>query len=306
MPAVTQLVLYSFAIIIASLLGGWLPARIRMSHTRTQLLMSFVAGLMLGVAFYHLLPHAVYTLDNDLAIDHAVHWLMYGLLAMFLLLRLFHFHQHGPIEGGHDDSHEHEHAHAHTDNHDDDSRHYHKKPSVNSFSWAGITFGLTIHTIIDGVALGAAIHADALDNPASGLFGLGVFIAVLLHKPLDSMSISSLMISGGWSSRSRFIVNVFFALMCPIGALLFYLGADQFADHQALIVGSALAFSAGVFICISLSDLLPEIQFHSHDRLKLTAALFLGLCVAYGIGLVESGDAHGHAHEHHNTNDIHR
>ncbi len=289
MPAVTQLVLYSIAIIAASLLGGWLPARVRMSHMRTQLLMSFVAGLMLGVAFYHLLPHSVYTLGNELAIDHAVQWLMYGLLAMFLLLRLFHFHQHTPIEEG-----DAEHCHAHVHDHHDTS-----SSSVNSFSWVGIAFGLSVHTIIDGVALGAAVQADALGNPVIGLFGLGVFIAILLHKPLDAMSISSLMISGGWSRRARFIVNITFALMCPLGALLFYLGVGQLSDQQPLIVGSALAFSAGVFICISLSDLLPEIQFHSHDRLKLTLALVLGLLVAYGIGLIEPGDAHQHGHVEH-------
>ena len=42
---------YCIAIIFASLLGGWLPSRIRMTHTRTQVVMSLVAGLMLGVEF---------------------------------------------------------------------------------------------------------------------------------------------------------------------------------------------------------------------------------------------------------------
>jgi zinc and cadmium transporter len=37
-----------------------------------------------------------------------------------------------------------------------------------------------------------------------------------------------------------------------------------------------------------LSDLLPELQFHHHDRLKLTIALMLGLAVAYGVGHLES------------------
>ena len=39
---------YSLAIMTASLLGGWLPSLVRMTHTRTQVIMSFVAGLMLG------------------------------------------------------------------------------------------------------------------------------------------------------------------------------------------------------------------------------------------------------------------
>ena len=77
-------------------------------------------------------------------------------------------------------------------------------------------------------------------------------------------------------------------MLCPIGAYLFLIGAGQFGDMQNIIVANTLAFSAGVFICISLSDLLPEIQFHSHDKLNLTVALFLGVFAAYGIGFLEA------------------
>jgi zinc and cadmium transporter len=60
-----------------------------------------------------------------------------------------------------------------------------------------------------------------------------------------------------------------------------------------LIVGCALAFAAGVFLCISLADLLPELAFHSHDRLPLTAVLLLGIALAWGIGFLEPRHTHG-------------
>jgi len=82
-------------------------------------------------------------------------------------------------------------------------------------------------------------------------------------------------------------------MMCPLGAALFFVGVEQFADTHRLIVGCALGFSAGVFLCISLSDLLPEVQFHSHDRFKLSAALLLGVALAYGISFLEPEHAHG-------------
>ena len=44
---VLLLLLYCLAIASVSLLGGLLPARVRMTHTRIQLIMSFVSGLML-------------------------------------------------------------------------------------------------------------------------------------------------------------------------------------------------------------------------------------------------------------------
>jgi zinc and cadmium transporter len=92
--------------------------------------------------------------------------------------------------------------------------------------------------------------------------------------------------------------------MCPLGAALFYFGVDAFGAHQSLIVGLALAFSGGVFLCISLADILPEVSFHSHDRFALTSALLVGVLLAYGIGFLEPEHAHehgpgnqGHVHE---------
>lgn len=297
--------LYAVAVAAASALGGKLPALLTLSHTRMQVIMSFVAGLMLGVACYRLLPHAVETMAVEDAVQRTVWWLMIGLLFMFILLRTFHFHQHEhEIEPGHEHSHEpgdehsHEPDHApgreHGHHHDHGHAHGHGEavqPAAHPLSWAGVAIGLTLHTLIDGVALGAAIQADVVAG-AGGLLSLGVFAAIVLHKPLDAMSITSLMSASHYSSRAITTVNVLFALMCPLGALLFFWGVDGAVSHQSLVIGSALAFSAGVFLCISLSDLLPEVQFHSHDSFKLTLALILGVALAYGIGFLEPSHAH--------------
>src|SRR6056297_2141372 len=47
---------YCLLIIAASVAGGKLSSLLRMTHTRTQLLMSGVGGLMIGIALLHLLP----------------------------------------------------------------------------------------------------------------------------------------------------------------------------------------------------------------------------------------------------------
>jgi zinc and cadmium transporter len=64
MSAGGYVAVYCLLIVFASLSGGWLPLAMRLSHTRMQLMMSFVAGLMLGVAILHLLPHAMAELNN--------------------------------------------------------------------------------------------------------------------------------------------------------------------------------------------------------------------------------------------------
>ena len=269
---------YSIAIVLASLLGGWLLLLVRMTHTRTQLAMSFVAGMMLGVALYHLLPHALLQLQvaqdtgaafPGAAIETAVWWIMLGLVIMLILLRVFHFHQH--------------------DFSDEHHSQLERRPGAHPLSWLGIALGLSLHALIDGVSLGASIKSDLLRPDGVGLVGFGVFMAILLHKPLEALSITSVMQAGGRSVRARAVANVMFALMCPVGALLFFWGIGQLAVVEAALLGRILSFATGVFLCIALSDLLPEIHFHSHDRVKLALALLLGIGLAWVLRFLEPG-----------------
>jgi zinc and cadmium transporter len=113
------------------------------------------------------------------------------------------------------------------------------------------------------------------------------------------MTIGMLMARGGWSFAWRHTVNALFALAIPIGVLVFYFGLmtdthSPEAATQRWYVACALAFSAGTFLCISLSDLLPELQFHQHDRVKLSAALLLGLAVAHVAARLETAAGHTH------------
>ncbi len=290
------LVIYATCITAASFAGGWLPSMLRLTHDRMQFVVSFVAGLMLGVALFHLLPHAAHETGS---LDRAIWWTMIGLLTTFFLVRAFHFHQHGPAESSDEPA-------RFAQGHDHDCPGHHAQElatlELNPLSWVGVTLGLGIHTFIDGVALAASVAADAEDHADGRLLGLGTFLAVLLHKPLDAMSITSLMQVGRWSRLWMRLVNAAFALICPIGAAVFYLGV-RYGGLAASAVGCAVAFAAGVFLCISLGDLLPEVQFHRHDRFKLSALLLLGVALAWGIGFLEPDHAHDlpaapAAHEH--------
>jgi zinc and cadmium transporter len=298
MPASGYLAVYCLLVVLASLLGGWLPSLVQLTHKRLQLAISVVAGLMLGVALFHLLPHAAIHLRS---LEPALAWMMAGLLSMFFLMRGFAAHQHGDIESPEAAASQHAHEHDHAQDHGH-CEHAHGRPAGRGVSWIGIAVGLSLHTLMDGVALGAAVTADS--GEAGAFAGLGTFLAVALHKPLDSMSITTLMASQGWSARSRQVVNVWYALICPLGAVLFALGISHLGHDPSATIGAALAFAAGVFVCIALADLLPEVQFHTHDRFKLSAALLIGVAIAYAVGLVEPHNHPGdhdldHGHHHH-------
>ena len=286
------LLAYCAAIALASVAGGALPNRVRMTHTRTQLAMSTVSGLMLGVAFFHLLPHAIVLGPEPGALDFASGFVMAGLVTMFLLLRMFHFHQHEFQLSGHDYRGRDQDAHDHDHDHDARERHAlvdQGAAKAHGLSGLGIALGLSVHTVIDGIALGAAVGGG---GHAGGYLGAGVFLAVLLHKPLDAMSITALMQNSGWGRAATGRVNLAFALLCPLAALLFYLGLDGLSGDASPVLAAALAFAAGAFVCIALSDLLPEVHFHSHDRFKLTVVFLAGILLAWLIGGLEPEGAH--------------
>jgi zinc and cadmium transporter len=146
---------------------------------------------------------------------------------------------------------------------------------------------------MDGIALAASVQSDVAAGGGWKLYGAGTFLAILVHKPLDAVSITSLMTARHWSAASKLAVTATFALMCPLGALLFMLGLGRFSGSEELVLGGALSFSAGVFLCISLSDLLPEMEFHSHHRLLLSGALLAGIATAWLLQWLEPPHTHG-------------
>jgi zinc and cadmium transporter len=290
---------YGALILLASLAGGWVLLLFRPTHTRLQVLTSFVAGLMLGVGLLHLLPHAFHQMHS---LDRAVGWLVAGFLVVFFIQRFFHFHHHDVPEEDQGAAHSHgtpgaSHPHDHDHGHEA-CPHSLAEQSAQRLSWTGATLGLFLHSLIDGVAVAAAVQAES--HPGHGLLiGVGPFLVVLLHKPFDAMAVGTLLARSGRSRSLCHVVNGCLALTVPLGMLMFRLGFRQ-TEAGGAFLAAALAFSAGTFLCIAASDLLPELQFHAHDRWKLSFALLAGLGLSALIGRFETtghdsdaGDVHG-------------
>jgi zinc and cadmium transporter len=256
------------------------PLIVRLTHTRMQLALSFVAGVILGIGLLHLLPHGYMQLRN---IDQAASWTLGGFLAMFFLEWYFQYHHHdAPADKPH--------SHA---------PHDPPHPKLTSpLSWTGALVGLALHGLIDGIAVAAALEVESSEGHGAGLAGLGTFLAVLLHKPFDSLMIGTLLAASGASRARRHTINAIYACVAPLGIFAFFVGLSQWQATHPDLVGHTLCFAAGAFLCIASSDLLPEIQTHSHDRLKLSLSLLAGIALAAAIVLVEtSGHEHHEPHE---------
>lgn len=141
-------------------------------------------------------------------------------------------------------------------------------------------FGLSIHTFANGVALGAGILQD---------LGGMVFVAIALHKLPEAFSLTAILLHEGYK-RSRIIaMNALFIAMVPLGAYAVRWGSDLI---EGPVSSWALAFSAGTFIHIAVSDLLPEVHQNANRRVPVTIAFLLGMAIVWGMQQVMPGHAH--------------
>jgi zinc and cadmium transporter len=282
------LAVYSVAILAVSLFGGSVPFLGRVTHSRLQLYLSLSAGVMLGASFFHVMPDAM-----EMAGAGFGWWMALGVVGLFCIERFIAPHSH-EVSSKLQQDHQHEPGCEHDHEH---------RAAPTVAGWMAV-LGLTIHTFMNGVGLAGAVQFDAAKG-SSGVWilpGLALFLAIALHKPADALAISTVLTRRGVGRGKLTLVQLGFAAMVPLGAAAFMATSDWLASQKDAqerlnqLTGAALAFSAGTFLFIALSDLLPEVQFHRHDRVPLSLALVLGVVLMGGIALLEGHDHGGHDH----------
>jgi zinc and cadmium transporter len=285
---------YCGAILVVSLVGGSVPFLGRVTHSRLQMYLSLSAGVMLGACFFHVMPEAM-----EMAGEGFGWWMALGAVGLFSIERFIAPHSH-EVSSKLQQEHEHEPGCEHDHEH-------RAAPAVAG--WMAV-LGLTIHTFMNGVGLAGEVQAE---KGSASLPGLALFLAIALHKPADALAISTVLSRKGVGRGKLTLVQLGFAAMVPVGAGAFMVSSGAIAeDLRNQLTGAALAFSAGTFLFIALSDLLPEVQFHRHDRVPLLLALVLGVAFMGGIGLLEGHHHGGHNHHdepkagsHHDAEDDH-
>jgi zinc and cadmium transporter len=241
-----SLAVYLLAIVATSLVGGLLP--LAGTWTRRSLLIpvSFSGGILLGAAFFHMIPEIAPILKNELG------WpLMAGFLIIFSLERFILVHP--DPEGAQ------EHGQAH---------HIH----LGLTSFAGISF----HSLLDGLAVSSAYQQPEL--------GGVVLLAVIFHKMPDSFALASLLTLDRWSREMIVIFVLLFSLTTPLGALISWVFLKQ---ASSTMIAGAVALSAGTFLAVATSDILPQIRRIDGQRLAPLLALFAGLAFSWLGRLIE-------------------
>lgn len=119
-----------------------------------------------------------------------------------------------------------------------------------------IVIGDTMHNFIDGLAIGAAF----LVNPTTGIV---TAIVVAAHEIPQEIGDFSLLLSKGLSRAKTLLINVLSALASTVGAVTIFIGGDGININIGMILG----LTAGFFIYVSVSDIIPGL--HKKNKSKL-------------------------------------
>jgi zinc and cadmium transporter len=139
-------------------------------------------------------------------------------------------------------------------------RHCHDKDcQIHAFTYLNL-FGEAFHNFIDGIAIAASFVI-------SFRLGLATTIAIILHEIPKELGNFGVLIYGGFSRSKALFYNFISALAAIFGALFGYFISD-FAHGFSEFV---MPLTAGGFIYIATSDLIPEIHKETNQR-KATLA----------------------------------
>jgi len=172
-------------------------------------------------------------------------------------------------------------------------QHNHDTESVKEPVVPMIIIGDTLHNFVDGIAIAAAFLVN---------IPLGIITALVVsaHEIPQEIGDFGVLLKKGLRKRNIIIINLLSALVSLIGALLTYFLGTAFSELTIIFI----AISAGFFLYISLSNLIPEIH-HENRRgfaFAETTALIGGLVITYvAITSLHNllPDVHGHEEQTH-------
>lgn len=208
------------AVVAATLAGGAVPLRFE-GHARTFL--SFSAGTLVGLALLELIPAGIEGMAGS---AHLKLLLVLGAFLTTMLLDKLHvLHPHSHRMDAECPPEEHEHA---------------------PLAMHG-AIGLLVHSVVDGLALAAALR----ESPATAV---AVGMALSAHKFADGLTTVSLVLAHHHrrAQAVRLLAGNVLSLLAGFAAGL----GVAFREGQ---VGGLLLIMAGFFLYLGASDLIPSI-----------------------------------------------
>ncbi len=138
----------------------------------------------------------------------------------------------------------------------------HREEFISAHTGYSVLGGLTVHSMFDGVAIGAGFEV-------SNWLGWLIFLAIILHKGPAGFAMASVMLASGRTRAVAFYSTVVLAAATVLGVLLIQLVPS--------LVPFGLPIATGVALYVSASDLIPEVN--REPGIRMALVFFAGVGV---------------------------
>lgn len=231
--------LAAFLHFILIIVVGFVPLNWKVKDMHLDLFLCFGAGVLLSAVFMHMIPSAIPALG-----PMAGAYVLGGYILMVLIEKFTIAHPCGE-----------DHC-ANTHHHID-----------KNLSWIAF-FGLSIHSIVSGLALGIGIEGETHLHIA-----VAMLAAILVHKVPETLALVGLFVSSKWTKKRIIPVLFMYAVMGPMGILI----GSRAGAHSEYFLNIAMMFSAGTFLYLGSGDLLPYLHKKMRQQWLNIVAFILGL-----------------------------
>ncbi|XP_023338022.1 zinc transporter ZIP14 [Eurytemora carolleeae] len=143
---------------------------------------------------------------------------------------------------------------------------------IATVAWM-IIFGDGIHNFIDGLSIGAAFSESILT-------GISVSVAVLCEEFPHELGDFAVLLNAGMTMKEALLYNFLSACTCYLGLILGILLGEL--DANSYIFGLA----GGMFLYISLVDMVPEMNESVETASKTSTSSALGVFLLQNIGIL--------------------
>ena len=263
MDAITTGITVSIITLIVSILAGSFPLLKKVAEQQNLLnwMTGLAAGILLASALLIAIPEG-FELASDSNYSDDSLFLGGAILCGFLFMLI--------LEGfgfGHD-VHEEHHNHSHDHDHD----------HIHHVTGSSLVFGLSVHALTDGLAIGAGISSQ------STILTLTLTMAVIAHKIPAAFSLGVFSLHERGDRKAALKDLTLFSLATPLTIMLSVLFMVELEPH---LLAMAVLFAAGTFLYVATVDVLPDV--HSPDTGKLAliqviigAAIMFAILIALG------------------------
>ena len=263
--------------VVGTGLGGLLGALLQRDSNRVvSLLLSFAAGIMLGVVGFDLIPEAV---ETGAGVMVAIVAVAAGVAVIYLLNYLIDRNTNPEvphIDANHPKTADNLDELIHSDHFE---VHYAHKENKLALFVAGLVMAsaIALHNVPEGMTIGASY---ASNGGALGSAAIVLAVLIGLHNIPEGMAVSVPLISGGMSKVKAVLITSATGIPTVLGALLgFWLG-----EIGPMGLAFSLGFASGAMLYVVFGEILPQSILMYHSKLpafSAIAGILVGMFIIY-------------------------